>query len=163
MACVLFSCFLVAKSRPTFVTSWTAACQAPLFMRFPRQEYWSGLSILSPRDLPNTEIKPRSPALAGRFFTTELVLLMGTWGKNKLPCPLVVIWDFTFPLIMKCKTVFCQPWAKAFKSNIKSNTILPCHNERRCSGWGRLLSARVPWISKPRILCLLDCDEYVTH
>ena len=24
-------------------TQWTIACQAPLFMGFPRQEYWSGL------------------------------------------------------------------------------------------------------------------------
>ena len=27
----------------SFVTQWTVACQAPLFMGFPRQEYWSGL------------------------------------------------------------------------------------------------------------------------
>ena len=25
-----------------FANSWTAACQAPLSMGFPRQEYWSG-------------------------------------------------------------------------------------------------------------------------
>ena len=34
-------------------TSWTVACQAPLSMRFPRQEYWSGLPFPSPGDLPN--------------------------------------------------------------------------------------------------------------
>ena len=27
---------------------WTVACQAPLSMGFPRQEYWSGLSLPSP-------------------------------------------------------------------------------------------------------------------
>ena len=26
-------------------TLWTIACQVPLFMEFPRQEYWSGLSF----------------------------------------------------------------------------------------------------------------------
>jgi len=31
-------------------------------MRFPRQEYWSGLSFPSPGDLPNPRIKPASPA-----------------------------------------------------------------------------------------------------
>ena len=31
--------------------------------RFSRQEYWSGLSCPSPGDLPNPEIKPRSPSL----------------------------------------------------------------------------------------------------
>ena len=40
-------------------------------MGFPRQEYWSGLSFLSPGDLPNPEIEPMSPVLAGGFFTTE--------------------------------------------------------------------------------------------
>ena len=31
-----------------FVTPWTVACQAPLSMGFPRQEYWSGLPLPSP-------------------------------------------------------------------------------------------------------------------
>ena len=38
------------------------------------EEYWSGLPFPSPGDLPNLGIKPTSlasPALAGRFFTTE--------------------------------------------------------------------------------------------
>ena len=38
------------------------ACQAPLSMGFPRQEYWSGLPFPSPGDLPNPGIKPISPA-----------------------------------------------------------------------------------------------------
>ena len=54
-----------------FVTPWTAACQAPLFMGFPRQEFWSGLPFPSPRDLPDPGIEPTSPALAGAFFATE--------------------------------------------------------------------------------------------
>ena len=37
--------------------------QAPPSMGFSRQEYWSGLPFLSPRDLPNPGIEPRSPAL----------------------------------------------------------------------------------------------------
>ena len=27
---------------PTLATLWTVACQAPLSMGFPRQDYWSG-------------------------------------------------------------------------------------------------------------------------
>ena len=57
-----------------FVTPWTVAYQAPLSMRFSRQEYWSGLPFPTPRDLPDPGIKPESlasPALAGRFFTTS--------------------------------------------------------------------------------------------
>ena len=57
-----------------FVTPWTIAPQAPLSMGFSRQEYWSGLPLPSPRDLPDPGIKARSlvsPALAGGFFTTR--------------------------------------------------------------------------------------------
>ena len=50
----------------------TGVCQAPLSVGFHRQEYWSGLPFPSPGDLPHPGIKPRSPALAGRFFTAEL-------------------------------------------------------------------------------------------
>ena len=42
-----------------------------LSVGFPRQENWSGLLFLSPGDLSDPRIKPESPALAGRFFTTE--------------------------------------------------------------------------------------------
>ena len=57
-----------------FATPWTVAHQAPLSLGFSRQEYWSGLQFLSPRDLPDPGIKPMSLAslaLAGSFFTTE--------------------------------------------------------------------------------------------
>ena len=31
-----------------FATPWTVALQAPLFMEFSRQEYWTGLSFPTP-------------------------------------------------------------------------------------------------------------------
>ena len=40
-------------------------------MGLPRQEYQSGLPFPSPGDLPGPRIELVSPALAGRFFTTE--------------------------------------------------------------------------------------------
>ena len=51
-------------------TPWTVAYQAPLSMGFSREEYWSGLPFPSPVDLPDPGIEPKTPALAGRFFTT---------------------------------------------------------------------------------------------
>ena len=54
-----------------FVALWTVACQVPVSMGFPRQEYWNGLPFPSPGDLPNPEIKSASPTLTGGFFTTE--------------------------------------------------------------------------------------------
>ena len=69
-ACML-SCSVLSQ---LFATPWTVAHQALLSMEFSRQEYWNGLSFPSPGDLPNPGIEPasvESPALAGRFFTTE--------------------------------------------------------------------------------------------
>ena len=54
---------VVAKSCLTLVTPWTVACQVPLSMGFPRQEYCSGLLFPSPRYLPNPRIEPASAAL----------------------------------------------------------------------------------------------------
>ena len=57
-----------------FVTPWTVAHQAPLFVGFSRQEYCSALPFPSLGDLPEagTELEsPVSPAMAGRFFITE--------------------------------------------------------------------------------------------
>ena len=53
------------------VVPWTVASQVSLSMKFPRQEYWSGLPFPPPRDLPIKGIEPvsfASPALAGKFF-----------------------------------------------------------------------------------------------
>ena len=63
-----------------FATLWTIALHALLSMGFCRQEYWSGLPLSSPVDLPHPGIEPMSlmcPALAGRFFTTN-----ATWEVN---------------------------------------------------------------------------------
>ena len=51
-----------------FVTSWTAAHQAPLLMEFSKQEHWSRLPFPSPWDLPDLRIEfmlLASPILAG--------------------------------------------------------------------------------------------------
>ena len=44
--------------------------QNSLSLEFSRQEYWSLLSFPPPGYLLDPGIKPESPALAGRFFTT---------------------------------------------------------------------------------------------
>ena len=55
-----------------FVTPWTVACQAPPSMGFSRHEYWSGLPLPSPRDLPDPGMEARSPALQTDFLPPEL-------------------------------------------------------------------------------------------
>ena len=49
----------------------------PLSIRFPRQEYWSGLSFPSQRDLPNPGMKPASPA-----STEKSGWLHSPWGSK---------------------------------------------------------------------------------
>ena len=50
------------------------ACQVPLSMAVPWQEFCSGLSFPSPKDLPDPKIKHltlASPSLVGELLTTE--------------------------------------------------------------------------------------------
>ena len=58
------------------------ACQAPLSMGFPRQEYWSGLPCSPPGDLPDPGIELASllsSALASRISITS-----STWEAHTL-------------------------------------------------------------------------------
>ena len=77
--CVLsrFSCTLL------FAALWTIAYGPPgsSVHSISQQEYWSGLPCPSPGDLPDPGTKPMSltsPALTGRFFTTN-----ATWEAHK--------------------------------------------------------------------------------
>ena len=54
-----------------FATPWTVAYQASLSMGFSRQEYWSGLPLPSPGDVPDPGIEPGSPALEADALTSE--------------------------------------------------------------------------------------------
>ena len=58
----------VAQSCPTLCD----AHQVPPSMEFSRQEYWSGLPFPSPGDLPDSGIKPRSPAFLSDALLSEL-------------------------------------------------------------------------------------------
>ena len=60
---------LVAK-----LTPWTAACLAPLFMEFSRQDYSGGLPFPSPGYLPdpgNEPMSPEAPALQVNSLLSE--------------------------------------------------------------------------------------------
>ena len=60
-----------------FATPWIVGHQAPLSMGFSSQEYWSGLPVLPPGDLPNPRIEPGSPVLQADSLPSE------TPGKPK--------------------------------------------------------------------------------
>ena len=67
---VLICCCLVAKSCPTLCDLIDYSPPGSS-VQFPRQEYWNGLSFLSPGNFPDLGIESTSPAWAGRFFTSE--------------------------------------------------------------------------------------------
>ena len=75
----MLSCFSRVQ---LFATLWTVAHQAPLSVKFSRQEYWSGLPCPPPGDLPNPGMEPKSlmsSALLGEFFT-----ISPTWEDSIL-------------------------------------------------------------------------------
>ena len=74
---MLNSDMLLLVVSDSYATPWTVAHQAPLFVEFPRQEYWSGFPFPSPGDLLDPGTEPASPALAGGFFTTS-----ATWEAH---------------------------------------------------------------------------------
>ena len=115
-------CAQMLSSFWLFASSWTIAHQAPLSLGFWQQEYWSGVPLPPPGDLPNPGIQPVSPtypALAGRFFTTSatweaqpgsyLPLELGFPGLQNsvwmaldlLPEPPVVLWRVNYGRNMK--------------------------------------------------------------
>ena len=63
----VFACLVMSDSLQLMDYSAPGSCVHGTF----QEEYWSGLPFPSPGDLPIPEIQPVSPALAGRFFTTE--------------------------------------------------------------------------------------------
>ena len=62
--CQLLSCVWF------FATPWTVVRQALLSMGFSRQEYWSGLSLPSPGDLPDPGIEAQVSCVVSKFFST---------------------------------------------------------------------------------------------
>ena len=68
MCYAVLSCFSHVQ---LFVMLWTVALQTTLFMEFPRQEYWSGLSCSPPGDRPNPGIEPRSPTSQADFLPSS--------------------------------------------------------------------------------------------
>ena len=71
---IINNIFHLCSVTSVFWDPMDCSTQTPLSMGFCRQEYWSGLPFPSPGDLPNSEtelMSLRSPALAGRFFSTS--------------------------------------------------------------------------------------------
>ena len=90
------ACMLSRFSRVwLFVTPWTVACQAPLSMRFSRQEYWSGLPFPAPgygmSDKNITWIysweNVRSTQIEGHFIKINQLYISMSCHEWQLPPP----------------------------------------------------------------------------
>ena len=68
---VTFLLLLFSHSVLLFSTPWTIACQAPLSVRFPRQEYWSGLLFPTLGNLSDSRDRTHISCIADGFFTSE--------------------------------------------------------------------------------------------
>ena len=88
-----------------FVTTWTVACRATVFMGFSRQKYQNELPFPSLRNLLNPGIEPRSPTLqADSLPLSHLGNLL--CGVN---CIHIVVWPSPpsiprTPFILKTET-----------------------------------------------------------
>ena len=90
------------------VTVWTVALQAPLFMGFFRNEYWSGLPFPPPEDFPDTGIQPNR------------LLCLLHWQADSFPTQL------PGKSLMKMSTrVFCLTWICISKSLTSLKMCLP--------------------------------------
>ena len=64
-------------------TPWTVACQAPLYMGFPRQEYWSGLPFSTLGDLSDPGIEPISYGLISYIsYNGRCLYHLATWEAH---------------------------------------------------------------------------------
>ena len=59
-----------SEDAQSLATPWTAAYQAPPFMGFSRQEYWSGLPLPSPLQSRVTHIKDYTHHFSDIFFVS---------------------------------------------------------------------------------------------
>ena len=89
----------------TLTTPWTVAHQAPLYMGFSMQEYWSGLPCLPPGDLPHPGIEftsLMSPALLSEFLTTRTI-----WAFNCLYFAFIFERYFHYVKMFLCHLLPC--------------------------------------------------------
>ena len=95
-----------------FVTLWTLACQASLFVEFSRQEYWNGLPSPSLGHLPNPRIKPRSPALQANSLPSELPGKPQSICSSRQYSGLLYIWVLFlgFSCDKRRDTFCCHDW-----------------------------------------------------
>ena len=89
---MLFCYCLQLLIHVSFATSWTAACQPPVSIGFPGQEYWSRLPFSTPGDLPDPGMKPVSPA--SLLYYRQILYRWGTRNTTDIYTYVCIIIDY---------------------------------------------------------------------
>ena len=104
---------LFTKSCLTLAAPWTVALQAPLFMGFSRQEYWSGLPFPSQGILQTQGLKSGSPALQADSLPTELPFVCEQFCSINFNSPAFCLyseWDTFSPSVILIHSYFLYLW-----------------------------------------------------
>ena len=128
-----------------FATPWTVACQAPLAMKFSRQEYWSGLLFPSPVPFPTQELNP------GLLLYRQILYLV--WATM-----VYTIWDLFLPHLLVLYFLLYVFWRKEEMQNfwivicfwffVNADSCGPQAKEKRVRlilPASRFLSSTFPW------------------
>ena len=93
------------------MTQWTVACQAPLSIIFPRQEYWSRLPFPSSGDLPDPGTEAESPVLQVDSLLIE--------PPCAVPCLVTQLW------LTLCDPLACS--LPVHEDSLGKKTRVGCH------------------------------------
>ena len=113
------------------MTSWAIAHQAPLSVGFSRQEYWSGLPLPSPGDLPIPGIKPMSP----------------DWQADSLP--LSHLGSLKLALSTAYRTSSCGSDGEESSGDMGSTPGSGRSLEKEMETHSSIPAREIPWIKEP--------------
>ena len=140
--CLLFSHYVLSDC---FVTPWTVACQSPLPMGFPRQEYWSGFLFFPSRRSSQSSDQTHISCLDEWFlyhWATWEIRKVATIGiipvfiLEPKPLRVSIPWSWKSQLLHRCSSTFwisfffhfcflsCRIWHLTGRDS--ANTFL-CH------------------------------------
>ena len=108
--------------------------QAPLSMGFSRPEYWSGLPVPPPGDLPDPGMETASlvsPASAGRFFTTSATWTLSPQVNHRHLVQIIYLdTEQVFALIISSHLILSlireEPSLSLFGKEIGTESLLCC-------------------------------------
>ena len=137
-------------SCPTLCSSVTVALQAPLSMRFSRQEYWGGLPLVAPRDLPTQGSNPCHLCLL--HWQADSLWLHHLGSPYLCVCVYMHIYSLSdsFPLYSTLSACFCVLGISA--------TSLSLENVTLCSRCPVGPMAQLPQVTRMWAECASCCD-----